>query len=222
MHLSALPQVPFAATGVEWNVYRNELRKAVERSVVSMAEYQVLSKESFNEELFPELSTRIGADARADARADAACGADVSQGHREGELGSIEHCLDEPHQERRRGGDDRFIPLRGHRIRLSGPRLREASVLVVQLYPSLTASDVMTVLARSGFEVTGRRPVEVLRKALHRETEGVHRRLPTMTLVIDQYVFIEGSLSVRTSQRWQHRFPTLTQGARRTAAERIR
>jgi hypothetical protein len=98
----------------------------------------------------------------------------------------------------------------------------QTSVSGIEKVNLVWSNTVVTVLVRSGFEVTGRRPVEVLRKALHRETEGVHRRLPTMKLVIDQYVFIEGSLSVRTFQRWQHRFPTLTQGLRRTAAERIR
>jgi hypothetical protein len=213
-----LPPVPFNATGVQWDVYRNELRLFADRSVITMQQYQVLLKESYNEELFPELSTRakeipvdhvIDGDSPTESAQRGAVPAGGSRAGagsgRTGEAG-------------RSSGDHRYIPVRGHRVRLAGPRLREAAVLIVRLYPGVTSGDVLVVLRRSGFDVAGPRPVEVLRKALRRETEGVRGRVPTLTLVSDQYSFIEGSLTVRTTQRWEHRFPTLTAKARRIAA----
>jgi hypothetical protein len=105
----------------------------------------------------------------------------------------------------------RFLPVNGHRVILNGPRVREVSVLIVRLYPGITAADVTLALQQFGFGVKSPRPVEQIRKALDRETVGVMGRKPTLTVFLNRYRFIEGSLNNRTLSRWRYRFPTVKQ-----------
>jgi hypothetical protein len=73
---------------------------------------------------------------------------------------------------------ERFIPLPGHLITLSGSRLREAAVLLIRNSPvanqyGLSAPETLWYLRQAGFSVAGVRPLDVLRKALQQEVKGL-------------------------------------------------
>jgi hypothetical protein len=100
-------------------------------------------------------------------------------------------------------------PTKGRPITLTGARLREAAVLVIRSRRAIDLESVMWMLETNGFVIGGKRPVEVLRKAVLREVIGVHNRIPTVRVTEQGYQFVAASLNDRTRRRWEYRFPTL-------------
>jgi hypothetical protein len=100
-------------------------------------------------------------------------------------------------------------PTKGRPITLTGPRLREAAVLVIRSRRVIDLDSLIWMLETNGFIVGGKRPTEVLRKALIREVIGVHSRVPTLRVTPYGYQFVASSLNERTRRRWEYRFPTL-------------
>jgi hypothetical protein len=104
----------------------------------------------------------------------------------------------------------RFEPTIENFVELRGPRIREASVLIIRSRPRSDLAKIMWLLNRRGFVVAGKRPREVLRKALEQEIRGVVGRVPTLRVDdAGRYEFIDGSLTGRTRRRWEFLFPTL-------------
>ncbi len=107
-----------------------------------------------------------------------------------------------------------FHPSTDHTVELRGARIREAAVLMVSRSAGLSAPEVLFMLERAGFSVSGARPLDVLRKALNSEVRGVVKRPPTLQRIDHTYTYIPESLSLRTFHRWNQRFPTLSMGWR--------
>jgi hypothetical protein len=165
------PALPTIAADLAWEHYRDELRRCVNRGVISLAEFPGLLGVSYDEQLKLQNGQQRPAVAV-------------------------------------------FRPMNDALVALRGARIREAAVLTFCRSEGLSAPETMRLLERAGFAVMGARPLDVLRKALDSEVRGVVKRPPTLARSNNRYTYIRGSLSPRTIQRWNQRFPTLSSGPR--------
>ena len=97
-------------------------------------------------------------------------------------------------------------------IRLHGYAAKYAVILVVRRRGTARPADVVSDLAGRSVVISGRRPVEVVRSIMKRESGQQPNRVRRATLEQvgpGQFAFVSESLAPSTVRRWEHRLAAL-------------